>query len=64
MPEKSYIVETTENFSNDALEEKLNDIVARGYLIFQIIDKPPDTSDNGYTVIGFKPVMQMHVEPR
>ena len=48
-----YVVEESEDFSDEALAAKLNDLNRRGFIVEHVIEKD-SRSGNGYTVIAYK----------
>jgi thiamine monophosphate synthase len=51
MAKQIYVVEESDDFSDDALAAKMNELYDRGYDIIQVIEKDSD-SGNGYTVLA------------
>lgn len=48
-----YVVETSDDFSDQSLAAKCCDLYDRGYFVLQIIEKDSDAG-TGYTVIAYK----------
>jgi len=55
MPQPMYVVETTEDFSDESLARKCCDLYERGYFVLRIIEKDAD-SGMGYNVIAYRRV--------